>query len=85
VLYWDRRQQHRAISAKEKAFLRTCASTNCGAKRHSIHGFMSGLFFAIFGGLLVIFSLLRLFFVSDDWLNIIGLVFGIVFIPLVFT
>jgi hypothetical protein len=43
---------------------------------------MSGLFFAIFGGLLVIFSLLRLFFVSDDWLNIIGLVFGIVFIPL---
>lgn len=51
-------------------------------KNQSVRGFVYGIFFAIFGGLLLVSSLLRMLFVADDWLNLVGLGFGVVIIPI---
>jgi len=50
-------------------------------ERDVVRGFFYGSLFVVFGGIFILASSLRWLFVSDDWLNLVGLGLGLVFIP----
>jgi len=50
-------------------------------ERDVVRGFFYGSLFVVFGGIFILASSLRWLFVSDDWLNLVGLGLGLVLIP----
>jgi hypothetical protein len=51
-------------------------------KKDLSRGFAASILFAVFGALFVLLGLLRMFLVSDDWLNLLAFAIGVVFIPM---
>ena len=48
-------------------------------KKDINRGFFYGIFFLVFGAIFLVTSLSRLVLISNDWLNLVGLAFGLVF------
>ena len=69
----DRRRRKAAEIAYERIAIE---------KKDLSRGFFFGSFFLVFGAVFLIISLARLLLVSNDWLNLVGLGFGLIFTAL---
>ncbi len=66
----------RASPERQKRAAELAIERIADEKKDLRRGFIYGIVFAIFGGVFLIISLLRILFVTSDWLNFVGFGFG---------
>lgn len=71
------------ISARRRKKAITLAYERIAQEKKDVtRGFLYGVFFLVFGTLFLVTSFSRLVLISNDWLNLVGFAFGLIFAAL---